>query len=91
MNDHPDIVNMELTGYGIDQEPVLVGNCGACGEELYEHEADVCRLCDKDIHDECVVVCAQCGDYGCKGCKVFGITSCEYFCNEECKLECERE
>jgi len=65
---HPEIESAELTGYGIGQSPNLVGDCQACGVEMYGYEVVQCPFCDAEVHRSCLITCEECGLSGCKRC-----------------------
>ena len=65
---------------------LLVGDCYACGGEMYEHEVTKCKGCDKEIHIGCQKECAQCGHKGCKSCLKENMKFvAEWTCGDDCE------
>jgi len=61
-------------------EPKIVGQCGACNEEIYEFCDMICPLCGELIHECCQVQC--------NGCKVDGCLHCMKLDREEMEYNC---
>ena len=62
-------------------EPIVVGNCGACGGEMYDYELTECKLCGLTIHTGCVKTC-KCGQDGCSDCLVEDEETGDFACGE---------
>lgn len=66
-------------------EPKVIGDCGACNEEMYEFTDMICPLCGEHIHEECQVRCFGCDESGCLGCMVLDREMMEYVCGDACR------
>ena len=76
-------MRLEYWGHHITvDEPNMVGDCEACGGEIYDYELAICESCDSQIHIDCRVQCV-CGYEGCRLCMLK--IDDEYFCGPECK------
>ena len=77
------------------EQPALdtIGNCEACGGQMYEYERVFCPSCDCEIHNTCQINCEECGETGCKCClKDSG--EGEFFCRpdmSDCEDKYERQ
>jgi len=54
-------------------EAKLAGDCAFCGDEMYEYQVKVCPICNKQVHQDCMVKCEHCGQVGCKSCMLEAI------------------
>ena len=66
--------------------PDEVGDCKACGSQIYDYELDKCESCDARIHHSCMAECDECGEIGCKACLIEneeGLLLCEECKNKE--------
>lgn len=61
-------------------EPKVIGECGACNEEIYEFLDMICPLCGEFIHEKCQVRCNGCDISGCFHCMRLNRFYMEYFC-----------
>jgi len=79
-------MRLECWGHEINvDEPDIVGECEACGGQIYDYEFSICNCCDSQIHEGCKVECEQCGDKGCKVCYVKDDEDF-YVCGEDCSV-----
>ena len=68
-------------------EPKIVGDCWACGGEMYRSERTNCPICGREIHESCRERCENCGIEGCKKCLVK--VEVYFLCGDECKKDWE--
>lgn len=61
-------------------EPKIVGDCIACGEEMYEFTDMICPLCGETIHEGCQVRCGLCDISGCLHCMELDRNRMEFYC-----------
>jgi len=87
---HPDITHTELTGYGPGSVPELIGDCQACGGEMYAYELEVCE-CGREVHKGCLVTCFVCRHKGCKGCMIQDEATGEIICGQDCQEKLKGE
>lgn len=70
--------------------PEFIGNCFACGGEIYDYESTQCEGCGNQIHTTCKATCASCKHSGCKDCLLLDEETLERFCDttgpEDCDL-----
>ncbi len=64
-------------------EPELVGDCQACGGEMYKHQQTRC-VCERIVHQGCLQPCVVCKVWACRGCLIE-----ESDGNWVCKGECQ--
>ena len=89
---HPDIHCAEQTGYGPNNQPIMVGDCKVCCGEMYDYEQTKCEDCDSSVHTGCIAECAQCGHEACQRCLKENTDYMEFFCqNNECLEQWEIE
>ncbi len=73
-------------------ESELVGDCHACGGEMYKYEVCICEICGNSVHRGCIVTCSGCGYESCKSCMKVkidatfenGLTD-KYYCHKDCE------
>jgi len=61
-------------------EPVVIGVCGACNEEMFEFSDMICPLCGEHIHEDCQVRCFGCDISGCLHCMTLDRDIMEHIC-----------
>ena len=61
-------------------EPLVIGFCGACSEEMYEFSDMICPLCGETIHETCQVRCYRCDVSGCLHCMTLDREEMEFNC-----------
>ena len=63
-------------------EPLIIGDCGACNEEVQEFTDAICPFCGEFIHAECLVRCFTCDIEGCLGCMKLDRNQMEFNCRD---------
>lgn len=66
-------------------EPLVIGYCPACREEIYEFMDVICPQCGERVHEHCQVRCHTCDLSGCLGCMILDREMMEYICGEDCR------
>jgi len=46
--------------------PDEVGHCAGCGAMMYDYEALKCPMCDRTVHQGCLMECDACREKCCK-------------------------
>ncbi len=86
---------MLLEHFGAECElpsDLLVGDCYACGGEMYKFEASKCKGCGEEIHIGCQKECSWCGHKGCKSCMRENLLFVDvYTCGDDCEEAFENE
>jgi hypothetical protein len=64
-------------------EPDIVGDCAACGGDMYDYEVVICDTGCGQIHSGCSKKCAGCTHEGCTACMIE--IEGQPYCHKECK------